>query len=220
MNYITRWINHQSTEHDMTWNNRSKYAIEKNKVSLLVYMTDADKWNPSKDIYVKLMEGANGYMRGKSFQLLPIIAHYDAQYESDLEPLQDILGINKTDLPSFFMVHGDSLSVVKYPDSLDDWTDFIPELLVIWGNVELLGKEIPRLRSNIEITQDVREKDQFKKLLDKSEKDFDLLMKKLIELKGQLANPEMKAKQKKGRKEAEARAEAARAEANKSKDEL
>ena len=45
-------------------------------------------------------------------------------------------------------------------------------------------------------------------------------MKKLIELKGQLANPEMKAKQKKGRKEAEARAEAARAEANKSKEEL
>ncbi len=37
-----------------------------------------------------------------------------------------------------------------------------------------------------------------------------MLMKKLIELKGQLADPEMKAKQKKGRKEAEAKAEAAR----------
>jgi hypothetical protein len=35
-------------------------------------------------------------------------------------------------------------------------------------------------------------------------------MKKLIELKGQLADPEMKVKQKKGRKEAEAKAEAAR----------
>jgi hypothetical protein len=41
-------------------------------------MTDAEKWNPIKDIYVKLMEGANGYMRGKSFQILPIIAHWDA----------------------------------------------------------------------------------------------------------------------------------------------
>jgi hypothetical protein len=104
------------------------------------------------------------------------------------------------------MVHGDTLSVVKYPDSLDDWTDFVPELMVIWANVELLGKEIPRLRSNIEMTQELREKDQFKKLLEKSEKDFDLLMKKLIELKGQLADPEMKAKQRKGRKDAEAKA--------------
>ncbi len=114
-------------------------------------MTDAEKWNPIKDIYVKLMEGANGYMRGKSFQILPIIAHWDAQTESDVESLQVLFKIDKKDLPSFFLIHGETLSAVKYPDSLDDWTDFIPELLVIWGNVELLGLEIPRIRSNIEI---------------------------------------------------------------------
>jgi hypothetical protein len=59
--------------------------------------------------------------------------------------LQDILGIDKKDLPSFFVVHGDTQDVVKYPDSLDDWTDFSPELLVTWANIEILRQEIPRI---------------------------------------------------------------------------
>jgi hypothetical protein len=65
MNYITRWINHQFTEHDMTWNKRAKYAIGKHKESLLVYMTDANEWLSSKDVYVKLMYGANRLLRGE-----------------------------------------------------------------------------------------------------------------------------------------------------------
>jgi len=67
------------------------------------------------------------------------------------------------------MIHGDTQEVVRYPDSLDDWTMFsseLPELIVNWAKLEILGKDIPRIQANIE-SDDLssKEKEKFLRIL-------------------------------------------------------
>ena len=76
----------------MTWNKRAKYAIGKHKESLLVYITDESQWRSSQDVFVKLMFGAKKILQGE-MGLLPIVYHWNAKREPDVEPLQEIFRI-------------------------------------------------------------------------------------------------------------------------------
>jgi len=127
-----------------------------------VYMTNEN------DVLLKFMLGTKKVLEDE-MGLLWIAAFWNEKLEDDLEPLQELVKIKEEDLPSIFMIHGDTQEVVRYPDILDDWAIFnseLPELIVNWAKLEILEKDIPRIQANLE-SDDLNneEKEEFLRIL-------------------------------------------------------
>ena len=48
------------------------------------------------------------------------------------------------------MVHGSTLGISEYPNSLDNEKEFIPDLIFAWSSAEALKMEIPKIKAELE----------------------------------------------------------------------
>ena len=83
----------------------------------------------------------------------------DLLAQKGINHLSSMFDLNQADLPWIFVLHGQTGSLVPYPNPLDDPFDTSPQLVCLWARRVVIILELPEIDEAIEAAKKDKDAD-------------------------------------------------------------